>query len=604
MKITKIPAPAEALYISDFMTELPNGILNKKSCGVGGTHLCIISDDFYIITVPTVELIVNKCSQHDNLLGVYGNCIYHEFDYNLKKQLDKGNVPKIMVTYDSLPKLVSWLKGKYNVYEDFKLLVDEFHVCLSDFDYRGNAISYMLEESLNFKIKCYMSATPINADYTLDVLKNLDHYEIEWQKVVRIKPIRLKTNKPFMATVNIIRNYKAGGYELAVKHEGSLHKSKEAYFFINSVKAIKDIIDNAGLTQDEFKIICADNKRNKTALGGLKINKVSDTNKPFTFVTSKAFLGADFYSETGITYVVTNISNKTCMYSVDTEIFQIAGRIRTTTNPFKNYIYHIYNTGALEMTRAKFEDSVKKKKQDSYNRIENFNSSPPHIKVSMKSLYKDKMIDCYVRYNEKTNELDYDKILELSEDFKFKMVYETYINGFSIREAYLKAGFDLTHAQEYAQETEDFIYKATTMQFGQILKEYCDLYDDKIQNECYEKEERLEHLLALEPKIKEYVDKLGTTKIRALGYSIKAMKQGIYQNLPTVQNAIKIEIENNFKKDTVYTSKEVKIFLQELYTKLDYKKAAKATDVESYFKVDKKKRKIEGKPIDSLIFLN
>lgn len=34
--ITQISAPITALYLADFMTELPHGILNKRSTGVGG----------------------------------------------------------------------------------------------------------------------------------------------------------------------------------------------------------------------------------------------------------------------------------------------------------------------------------------------------------------------------------------------------------------------------------------------------------------------------------------------------------------------------------------------------------------------------------------
>ena len=140
--------------------------------------------------------------------------------------------------------------------------------------------------------------------------------------------------------------------------------------------------------------------------------------------------------------------------------------------------------------------------------------------------------------------------------------------------------------------------------FRQILKEYCDLVDEKIKDSCYTNQERAEHLLLLEPKIKEYVDKLGTAKIRALGYNMSSMKQSIYQSLPEVQRAIVIEIESNFNKNVVYTSKEIKDFLQILYNKIDYKKSAKATDLDKFFNLEKKKRKIDGKAVDSIIFLN
>lgn len=63
MEIKKIIAPDDAIYVSEFMTDFPDGILNKQQTGVGNTHLAIINDENYIIAVPTIELILNKCQK-------------------------------------------------------------------------------------------------------------------------------------------------------------------------------------------------------------------------------------------------------------------------------------------------------------------------------------------------------------------------------------------------------------------------------------------------------------------------------------------------------------------------------------------------------------
>ena len=57
MNITKIIAPKDALYVSEFMVDFPNGILPKRECGVGNTLFAIMNSEFYIINVSTVELI-------------------------------------------------------------------------------------------------------------------------------------------------------------------------------------------------------------------------------------------------------------------------------------------------------------------------------------------------------------------------------------------------------------------------------------------------------------------------------------------------------------------------------------------------------------------
>ena len=82
------------------------------------------------------------------------------------------------------------------------------------------------------------------------------------------------------------------------------NKSYEAFFFINSVTDIASILQYCELTNDEVKIVCADTDKNRTTLAGYSISNSKSENKPFTFITSKSFEGADYFSETGICYVV------------------------------------------------------------------------------------------------------------------------------------------------------------------------------------------------------------------------------------------------------------------------------------------------------------
>ena len=58
-----------------------------------------------------------------------------------------------------------------------------------------------------------------------------------------------------------------------------------------------------------------------------------------------------------------------------------------------------------------------------------------------------------------------------------------------------------------------------------------------------------------------------------------------------------------FDKGVVYSSKEVKDYLQELYNNLKLGKKAKATDLNEFCKIDKRNRGINGKVQDSIIIL-
>ena len=56
----------------------------------------------------------------------------------------------------------------------------------------------------------------------------------------------------------------------------------------------------------------------------------------------------DFHSETGLCFVVSNVQNRHTLVSIDMDIPQIVGRIRTKSNPFRNKVVHIFNTKATD----------------------------------------------------------------------------------------------------------------------------------------------------------------------------------------------------------------------------------------------------------------
>lgn len=592
MDLKKIIAPDDAVYVSEFMTDFPDGILNKKETGVGNTHLAIINDENYIIAVPTIELILNKCHQHPNLIGVYGEMKQRQF-LNI---IEGKKAPiKIMVTYNSLPKLVAWLGS--GVYEDYKLMIDEYHTMLQDYSFKNECIDKLIEISLRFKHKTFVSATPIATTYVPKELSHLDNYEIVWNNVSKIKPIRHKTNKPFLAATNIIREYKANNYEVEINTHTGIHISKEAYFFVNSVKSIKDIIDNAGLLPNEVKIICADNEMNRQVLDEFEIDKVSDKNKPFTFITSKSFLGSDFYSETGVVYVISSTNKQNTLYSISSDVFQIAGRIRTKSNPFKQYIYHIYNTSASDLTREEFEAIVEKKKQDTLVQIALYNKLSDKDKAALKKRMSMDLEDDYIIYNHTTDELEYNEMKQLNEDFKFKIIYETYTNGISVRNAYLDAGFE-DSGETFTNEKDDFLSKASSINFKSGLKEYCAIIDSKESNELYTK--RLAYLRVMFPEIEEMVNRLGTSALRSAKYTLKNIKELMYSQSNEATSATEEAINKAFKVGETYSLKDTKIELQKIYDSLKITKKAKATDLENYFKIELISKRIDKKMIQCI----
>lgn len=599
--ITQITAPMTALYLKDFINELPHGIVNKRSCGVGGSFIAITSENNYLIACPTIELIVNKQHQHPNIIGVYGTVKFSDFKRQITERIGINATIKIMVTYDSLPKIIKWLSElNQEPYSNYKLLVDEYHKILSDYSYRDKAIDGLLKESLKFSHCTYLSATPINPKFTPSVLANFPQYEIIWSATRKIRLEREKTNKPYSAAVNIIKKYKASGNKLKI--DGQV--SEEAYFFINSVEGLAEIIKKAELKPEEVKIICADSDRNQAVLDKInpeyefEIANVHHENKPFTFVTSKSFLGADFYSDSGIVYVVSNVHRKTTLLDISTDLYQIAGRIRNTNNPFKDRIYHIYNTGAYEMSPKEFEELVSEKIENTREKINVFNElMNDKQKKALLRMFELDIDGYYSYYNPETGLLEFNELQKLNEEFNYSIVNEIYTNGLSLRDAYINAGFDLSNKQTYnkiVDSTNTNLSCLTKQNFRDVIKEYVDCIDE-------EDYERANELVELEPEIKNVVEVLGTKRIRTLGYNKTKILKEVYSHCDEVKDVLKEEVLSKYQVNHFYSLEEIKKDLGELYKKYMVSKSPKASDLKEYLELSKTKKQVNGKYVNGFI---
>lgn len=306
------------------MEDLPHDcIFNKVVTGCGGTTVALQNDEDYVIAVPTTELIINKIGRPDAGVGlvrfndetsrpVYGlhgkYAPYMERD--ILDYVSSNETRKIICTYDKLPKLCEIINPK-----KFRLLVDEYHRLLKDYSYRERAIDGVLNNFRRFKSFCFMSATPIQPLFKPSCLEDVDDVIAEWEHKEKLKVKLLQTNKPYTMAANIINRYQTNGY---VTVNGI--KSHEAYFFINSVTDILAIIEHCHLGNDEVRIICAKNDENEKKLKGYIISNSLSDSKRFNFITSKSFEGADYYSDTGICYVVSRASNKHTLASIDSDI--------------------------------------------------------------------------------------------------------------------------------------------------------------------------------------------------------------------------------------------------------------------------------------------
>lgn len=424
------------------MEDLPhNCIFNKVVTGCGGTTVAFKNDEDYIIAVPTTELIINKIGRPDAGVGevrfcdgtsrfVYG--LHGKYAPYMEKDIlayiDSNETRKIICTYDKIPKLCEIINPN-----KFRLLVDEYHRLLKDYSYRERAIDGVLNNFRRFKSFCFMSATPIQPLFKPTCLEDVEDVFAEWpnKEDLKLKVKLFQTNKPYTYAANIINRYKTDGH---VTINGI--KSHEAYFFINSVTDIAAILKHCHLSNNEVRIICANNEENEKKLNGFSISSSLSQSKKFNFITSKSFEGADYYSDTGLCFVVSSASNKHTLASIDTDIPQIAGRIRTPQNPFRKTLVHIFNTNHrklnLDMSFEDMEALTEQSLSAAKKTVEIFNKAPANVKDHLRDGIKHDLNSLYMSYDKQNDMFVLNDRLPKLELYNYMVNQEIYNNGLNV----------------------------------------------------------------------------------------------------------------------------------------------------------------------------
>lgn len=489
------------------MEDLPyNCIFNKARTGCGGTSIALNNDESYVIAVPTTELIVNKCSSNHGCFGLYGN-----FTPKLKRELfdyiQQHECRKILCTYDKIPKLLTLVNGK-----DYRLLVDEYHNLLKQYSFRDKAIDGVLDNFKVFKSFCFMSATPIEAELKPNVLDGVTEYIADWKEPLQICILPYQTNKPYQFAANVISKYKLQGYL-----EVNGHKSQEAYFFLNSVQEIAHIIQQCGLTNDNCRVICANTSHNQKKLGEIKISDSLSPVRMFNFITCKSFEGADFFSETGLCFVISNVYKQHTLASIDIDIPQIAGRIRNKENPLRNTVFHIFNTKKDDM----FADYEEVKNETfrqlgiAEERVKAYNAFSADAKKQQAKEVKDSL---YIRYNNgmfEVNDRAVNYIL-----YEYKLMHQIYQSKENVADAYTNASFNYGNIQWEKLSSNEIGKFGKRIAFAEIAQKYYDL-QYSFDNSRAEIERQY-------PFIREAFQLLGFQEIRRLR-SKKAVEEALLQ---------------------------------------------------------------------------
>lgn len=568
MKTEIIKIPNTVNYLSEAINELPkNALFDKGKVGCGGTTLAIENSQPYIVCVPFVSLIENKLTQYPNsrfkgeILGVYEGVTVE----NIKDYIQRVDIPKIIVTYDSLPKVVKAVNPL-----DFNLLVDELHLLFTQYSFRRNAAIGVLKNYNKFKNFCFMTATQLEEEFMLTELKDIARVKAEWDRnlIVNIQSVKCK-NGVDSTIAQIVREFLNGDID------------GNAYFFINSVKFIEKIVKECKLNEDNTRVIYSEN--NKTVLS-IPNGKTIDKPKKINFLTSAVFEGSDVYDENGYTFIVSDGSNNHTITDISTTFQQIAGRIRNSKHI--GNIYHIFTqTRYSEVTYDEFKEIsdrlVKETKYDinQYNNLEE--SARNRIKeldVDISYLFKE---DGYFYFDENKVKVDL---------WQYKINRSVYSIRVNLIEEYKKYGYSVDSFND-----ESLRIKPMDKTDNVAFKDLMPLIRAELDNKYALSFPIYDAACAKYSWLQEAVEKLGFENMATLKYVQKSIKNELTKSSDKNLNnkvLILINREINLSNGDFISNAEIKEKIQNVYDSLGIKKNAKATDIENWFEVKESNKRI------------
>ena len=323
-KVTGIFANKKHL-LSNYLTKMPHGLVDKKIPGIGATTLEINSKRNSIIVFPTKALAYGKHSKHPNTLYV-GSEIKGEKEKVTNQQIEeylaKDGYKKLLVVADSLGRLLGII-GKN--YKDYFLMIDEIDVLQTDNNFRPqleNVIDYYLMFPL--KNRCMVTATM--KEFSNPHLKTECRFPITWQ-------YNTHRNIDLLHTDNVTQ---------AVIEKVISHPIEKIFIAYNSILQIRNIIASLDEeTRKECAILCSEASIKEA--GEYFAPKLGDNDTlpaRINFATCCYFTGIDIEDSYHL-ITVSDVRRSHSMLTLD-RMTQIHGRCRKDNGILSETI--IYNT--------------------------------------------------------------------------------------------------------------------------------------------------------------------------------------------------------------------------------------------------------------------
>lgn len=571
---------------------------------------------------PNLEKIKKEAKQKEDF--------FKELTYKIStyiKACRLNNKPvKILVTYDSFRIVKDIITHQDNL-EKFQIVVDEFQSIFTDSKFKSDTEMQFVDNLQGIQRVCYVSATPMIDKY-LDMLedfKNLPYYELDWEakdpcRVSRPKIITRNLKSVYMEAGPIIKDYLDGNFEYRyVRDPGSDNEkdvkkieSKEAVFYVNSVNNITSIIKRAKLSPEQVNILVANTPENvariKKNLGAkYKIGTVPLRNEPrkmFTFCTRTVYLGADFYSDNARSFIISDANIDTLAVDITLDLPQILGRQRLRENPWKDEAILFFKSITTNNKQAKevFEEKLAKKERKSENLLSVFQKGNQEEKGDLSEAYQKlaktfNYKDDFVAVNKKkigdTTILTpvFNNLVKVSEMRAYEIQQVDYSDRFTVFNELGKVG-----GVDNVEELEKFFNEYKEQGSRQYKLKYLCEYCEKVGNLSI-----LQHIE--EKRFCDYINILGLKGCKSDYYNVGKLDNKL-KILSFDRTKIKEELSSVFEVDQSYTKADIKEKLSDIYKRLGYKAAPKATDLEEFFELKSCLITIDNKRVNGFKILS
>lgn len=591
--------------INDLLPIYGKFILNKTLTGCGGTSLFLNSGLMVVIISPRIQVLKNKHKQYpDSFLFHIPQCgdrpsaIKQKMEeLNSYLHLHYGLTPfgqpppaKILVTLDSVGKVLSVLES-CSIIDKFLFVVDEFQCLMGDAIFKGTVdMNFLVNIDNRARRICYLSATPIPEIYLdyIPQLANLPYYKLQWDPAVieeptlKVRQMKKGENAVKLCT-ELIQKYRNNGYFERKIIQGNVVYSREACIFLNEVKSIIRIIEKNNLLPEEVTILCSESKSSELpkgfTIGGLCTDRNNLINKTFTFCTKASFEGVDFYSTNASTYIFIDGGKEWLSLDVAIDLSQILGRQRLDSNPFRHDATLYYKTVPNPVTEVEFRQKQSEMEQTTKERLDMYDASQEqskkwlvdlHLKISPEEKFVSDYVDVIQENGQSTLGFNY-------------LVMAAKWNQWYQRRYYYSNSHQLISGIQSALgigrkpvEVRDFESWYNNASDKDKLAGYADF-----RNKYPQYDEWIFQNPFIDLRFHQWYATLGYSTLKRVNF--KEDKVINIYNEYCVQDLIKTACINAFEVGKIYSLKDVKNMLQQIYDHAGFSgKTAKATDLGTY----------------------